>query len=101
MARKVNKLTHYGFSSKICEAFAFAIPVLTTDNSDNRLYIRDGVNGFVCGADYESLKALLARVETLSPEEIRSMHEQLIADNPLSIQHYTETFGGFLDRLQA
>jgi glycosyltransferase involved in cell wall biosynthesis len=100
VARKVNKLTTYGFASKICEAFAFGIPVLATDNSDNRLYIRNGETGFVCGADYESLKELLGRIDALPLERIRYMHERLTENNPLGIQCYTEQFGHFMDHLR-
>ena len=38
---------HYGFSTKITDYLMSGVPVLITDVSDNSLYIKDGVNGFI------------------------------------------------------
>ena len=99
IARKSNKLTEYGFSSKICEAFAYGIPVIATNNSDNRMYIKDGINGYVCDANYGSLKELLAKVEKTDLELIQKMHYHVITDNPLSVKKYIESFSKFADNL--
>ena len=100
IARKKTKLSEYGFSSKICEAMAYNIPVITTRVGDNSLYIQDGVNGFLCNPDYESLKALLCRVETLSPEQIQQMKKNISKVNVLAVSKFSSTFSEFLIRLQ-
>ncbi len=99
IARKSNKLTEYGFSSKMCEAFAYCIPIIATNNSDNRLYIKDGVNGYVCDANYESLKQLLKKVENIEPEHIEEMHHYLVEENPLSVNKYINSFSSFVDNM--
>jgi len=39
--------TKYGFSTKLSEYLLSGVPVLLTDVSDNAIYIRDGINGFI------------------------------------------------------
>jgi len=39
--------TKYGFSTKLSEYLISGVPVLLTDVSDNAIYIRDSVNGFI------------------------------------------------------
>ena len=99
IARKSNQLTEYGFSSKICEAFSHAIPVIATNNSDNGVYIKDGVNGYICDANYQSLKQVLKRVEESDRDLMVAMHEHIISDNPLSTKRYVESFVGFMESL--
>lgn len=98
--RKRNKLTEYGFSSKICEAFAHGIPVFATNNSDNALYIRNGVNGYVCEADYESVKKQLIIIEKMEIDKRYEMRQNLCVQNPLSIKHYTNRFSDFIRNLE-
>ena len=47
LTRPVNLQTRYGFSTKLAEYMASSVPVLTTNVSDNALYIRDNYNGFI------------------------------------------------------
>lgn len=97
VARKVNKLTTYGFSSKICEAFANGIPVIATANGDNGLYIQNGVNGYLCEPSYEALKRLLKQVESTDPDTVRQMKLRLQKNNPLSITAFYESFDAFVN----
>ena len=99
IVRKSNKLTEFGFSNKICEAFAHSIPVITTDTSDNSLYIKNGVNGYVCEPDYDSLKELLKELENLDKEHINTMHRELEKTNPLSARNYIDNFSNFINKL--
>lgn len=96
IVRKSSKLTEYGFSSKICEAFAHGIPVIATDISDNAMYIKNGINGYVCDANYESVKGLLQKIETLDRDEIRQMRHNVRESNPLSVSHYIDRFSAFI-----
>lgn len=45
--RPLNLQTKYGFSTKLSEYLISGVPILITDVSDNGLYIKDGVNGFI------------------------------------------------------
>ena len=100
VVRQVNKLTTYGFSSKVCEAFANGIPVIATDTSDNSRYIQNGVNGFVCAPSYQALKMLLQQVENMSRADVNDMKHNLINHNPLSMQEYGRQLQVFIDELR-
>lgn len=99
IARKRNKLTEYGFSSKICEAFACGVPVIATNNSDNSIYIQDGVNGYICDTNYESLKELLSRIEKIDCQKINKMRSNLKNGNILSVNKYINDFAVFIKNL--
>lgn len=90
--RKKNKLTNYGLSSKISEAFSFGIPVLATDVSDNQIYVKDGLNGFVCESNYEHVREMIRKVELLSTDKIKQMKEYTLSNNPLLIKNYVDDF---------
>ena len=47
LTRPTTLQTRYGFSTKLAEYMASGVSVLATDVSDNALYIKDGVNGFI------------------------------------------------------
>lgn len=99
IVRGSNKLTEFGFSSKICEAFAYGLPVIATNNSDNKLYIKDGISGYICDSNYDSLNELLAEIERLDKEEIYTMHQKMEKLNPLSPKNYIGDFSNFIDNL--
>lgn len=85
-------LSQYGFSTKIGEAFSCGVPVLATDTSDNKLYIKNGENGFVCGPCYENVKEMLKSVAKLSREEIEKMKTKCRKNNPLLFSNFIERF---------
>jgi glycosyltransferase involved in cell wall biosynthesis len=47
LPRGNNLQNYYGFSTKLSEYLITGVPCLITDVSDNALYVKDGVNGFV------------------------------------------------------
>ncbi len=51
LPRGFNLQNHYGFSTKLGEYLASGVPSLITDVSDNSLYVKDGINGFVVPPD--------------------------------------------------
>ena len=57
LPRPNNTQTKYGFSTKLAEYMASGIPVFVTDVSDNALYIKDGVNGFIISSNEQELIA--------------------------------------------
>lgn len=46
---------HFGFSTKLSDYLNHAKPVLITDVSDNKIYIKDNENGFLVSADNETV----------------------------------------------
>lgn len=47
LPRTFNEQTRYGFSTKLSEYLVSGVPVLVTNVSDNGLYIKDGINGYL------------------------------------------------------
>lgn len=91
--RSDNRLSNYGFSTKIGESFSYGIPVLSTDTSDNKEYIKDGINGFVCDCSYESTANMIKMVSCLTRDQLDVMKKNTIAINPLSYEKYINEFG--------
>lgn len=85
-------LSKYGFSTKIGEAFSCGIPVLATDTSDNKMYIKNGVNGFICGCSYEDVKDMILHISCLSREEINNIKNNCRRINPLNYSNFLHKF---------
>ena len=47
LPRPLNLQTKYGFSTKLAEYLVSGVPVLVTNVSDNAIYIKDQINGFI------------------------------------------------------
>jgi glycosyltransferase involved in cell wall biosynthesis len=63
MTRRSNVQTEYGFSTKFAEYLASGTPTLVTDVSDNKLFIEDGVNGFIVEpGNVESLAEIMYKI---------------------------------------
>lgn len=90
--RPNNRLSNYGFSTKIGEAFANQIPILATDTSDNKKYVIEGKTGYVCDCTFESVKEMLDRVAQLSREEIEELKDNIRRHNPLTFLRFVEEF---------
>ena len=98
IVRKKSKLSNYGFSSKIAEAFQYGVPVLATDVSDNSRYIKCGVNGFVCGSEYEEVKSMLEYVERLSSKDIGDMKKNAYVNSELYCDFYVESLKKIIEK---
>jgi len=64
--RPLNLQTKFGFSTKLAEFMASGVPVLTTNVSDNSIFIKDGVNGFLIqGKRRIDIKQLINKIEEI------------------------------------
>lgn len=57
LPRPLNSQTKYGFSTKLSEYLISGVPALITDVSDNALFIKDNLNGFLISAGSSSKMA--------------------------------------------
>ena len=56
-------LSDGGLSSSIAEAMSFERVIIITKNSDNEIWIKDGVNGYLfCNRDYEALGLIINKI---------------------------------------
>lgn len=85
-------LSKFGFSTKIGEAFSCGVPILATDTSDNKMYIKDGINGFICSCDYENVKNMILRIACLSRKDINNIKNNCRRNNPLDYSNFLHKF---------
>lgn len=86
--RKKTKLSEYGFSSKISEALFYGTPVIASNVGDNRLYIKNGENGFICEPNYDSLKDIIQRISNMQRKDIDKMKSEVKEANYFSFNSY-------------
>ena len=90
--RPNTRLSNFGFSTKMGEAFRYGIPVLATDTSDNKMYISDGENGFVCECSYEGVYNMLLIVSRYTRNDLEQFKNNIKQCNPLSYKNFIKKF---------
>jgi glycosyltransferase involved in cell wall biosynthesis len=98
LPRTLNSQTKYGFSTKLSDYLISGVPALITDVSDNALFIKDNLNGFLISAGSSSRMANKI-VEiiinyNLNSDTIRKNAFQTARDE-LDNNLYTQTFINF------
>lgn len=88
LARKRNKLSQYGFSTKISESFACGTPIIATDTGDISLYIINGSNGYICECTYNGLKEAIKKACQLGSNQLLEMHNYTKQNNSLICTNY-------------
>ena len=99
LARPLNLMTHYGFSTKLAEYMASGVPVLVSNVSDNLLYINDEVNGYsIQHLDAVALSAKLCQIiaEYNSEVERISKGAYETVDQYFNPLRYSSTMRSFL-----
>lgn len=81
--RPNNKLSNFGFSTKISESFACGVPIIATNTSDLSDYIIEGENGFICECDYVSVKNIIEKISMMDTNHFKEMHSKTKQNNPL------------------
>lgn len=90
--REDTLLSNAGFPTKIGEAYANGTPVLTTPTSDISDYVYDGYGFVAKDCSYEAVEQMLIKISDLQQDEILSMHNIVIKDNPLDYRKYIKIF---------
>lgn len=98
--RPDNRVSRFGFPTKVAEAFACGVPTITTPTSDIPKYVRDGETGFLlAGTDAASIAAGLSRALGLSEDEMTAMKARC-RDNPFAPARFEQAVGAFLAELR-
>ncbi|HEX5776839.1 MAG TPA: glycosyltransferase family 4 protein [Caulobacteraceae bacterium] len=99
--RPDNRMTNFGFPTKVAEAFACGVPTITTATSDIPRYVRDRETGILlAGADAASIAAGLSRALALSDEAVAAMKSRCRAEDPFAPQRFVRPVTAFLDDLR-
>jgi glycosyltransferase involved in cell wall biosynthesis len=95
LPRPLNPQTRYGFSTKLSDYLISGVPVLVTDVSDNSIYIRDGINGYLIPPG--SMSALEAKLMEIIDNYNQS--SILIARNALETAARELDYRNYTDKL--
>lgn len=70
LPRPKNLQTRFGFATKLGEYMLSGIPVLSSDVSDNHLYIKDKKNGFIVKYNKETILAKMKDIMNMDRQEL-------------------------------
>jgi glycosyltransferase involved in cell wall biosynthesis len=99
LPRPYSKQGNYGFSTKLADYLASGIPVLATDISDNSLYIKNKVNGFLIKtADLIYLDKVI--VDIMENKHLSSIGRKgrETAQDYFDYRHYSNSLYKFLQK---
>lgn len=91
LLRELNAQTHYGFSTKLGEYLAAGLPVIYTNVSDNSIYLKDTVHGYIVphpiedNLDHIIEKAIKSTYEERQVMKARSLE---LAKSAFALQNY-------------
>lgn len=94
---------HYGFSTKLSDYLNHGKPILLTDISDNKLFIKDEINGFIVPTDdndkmFEKLIFIMNNYDLLK-EDIENEANKT-SKNCFYYKNFSEILHGFLFKTQ-
>lgn len=99
--RPDNRVSRFGFPTKVAEAFAAGVPTITTPTSDIPKYVRDGETGILlAGTDEASIADGLSRALALSDEALAAMKARCRTDYPFAPARFAEPMRAFLQRVR-
>jgi len=99
--RPDNRMSHFGFPTKLAEAFACGTPTITNPTSDIARYVRDGDTGILLdGPDAGSITAGLGKALALTDDEVAAMKARCAADNPFSPAKFAGPVAAFLEAVR-
>lgn len=100
LLREKNRGTMAGFPTKIVESLSLGVPVITTETSDLKNYIQDGINGFIVDInDQIKLEDQLANIISMNKESITHMKNHIYSDKTFVAELYELQFSNFIDNV--
>ena len=100
--RKSNRVSNMGFPTKYMEATTLGSPVITNGTSDIATYCGNGINGIIAASESrEDIVAALIYALTMSAEDYEKMRVAQFANNPFSIENWTEIINEFLAKAKS
>jgi glycosyltransferase involved in cell wall biosynthesis len=99
LPRPLSMQTKYGFSTKLSEYLTSGIPTLVTDVSDNNIYIKDNINGFIVKAGdliemEEKIIFVIENYNEIVPKIIKNAYTT--AEQYFDYRQYTNKLDAFL-----
>ena len=97
--RPNRRSSNAGFSTKFGESMSIGLPVITNLTSDIDLYLKDGINGFVCkGNTTNDVVEVLNKVSTIDKTKTLSIRKQarITAEEYFDYRKYEDDIQKFL-----
>lgn len=99
LLRHSNRMTNFGFPSKISEAMGRAVPAITTRTSDLDRYIRDGENGYF--VDIHKPSDALQKLKYIfenHADRYPAISRSCVDENPFYYSKYSDILKSFLTK---
>lgn len=87
------------FPTKLAESMSFGTPVITNNTGDICLYLKDGVNGFVC--DKDNIKMTIDKIMSINNNDYNELRKKAreTALRYFDYRNYIEDMKGFVEKL--
>lgn len=99
--RPENRVSQFGFPTKLVEAFSCGVPTITNSTSDIGLYLKNNENGFLLtGPDVVELRIAIINALNLDDDKLRSMKNHLFENNPFCFENFKQPVREFFLKAQ-
>jgi glycosyltransferase involved in cell wall biosynthesis len=98
--RDKNRMTDFGFPTKLVESLSYGTPVITTDTSDILKYINDGCNGYIL--DREDLEAGMIKLRGILSDKLPGLtmtKDEIIENHPFADDYFSGDASVFLQHV--
>lgn len=95
--RPENRVSRFGFPTKLVEAFSCGIPTITNATSDIGLYLHTGKNGYLLQhPDIDELRLAIIKAITITDDNLQMMKSDCTKNNPFKFENFQEQVRAFL-----
>jgi glycosyltransferase involved in cell wall biosynthesis len=99
--RPNNRVSRFGFPTKLAEAFSCGVPTITNKTSDIGLYLLNGNNGFLLQhPDIQELYYAIIQALSISENRLLRMKNACRNNNPFHFENFREKVGAFLQSVR-
>lgn len=95
--RPKNRVSQFGFPTKVAEAFSCGVPTITNNTSDIGQYLQTGKNGFLLQhPDIDELENAIIHALKISDSELLCLKKNCLDNNPFRYENFQEVIQDFL-----